>query len=178
MVVLWYKAVCTMPKKVIQKESVPTYVVLPDIRSTYNVGSIFRTCDGAGIKKIYITGYTPCPTDAFNRPRKDIAKTALGAEQVVSWEYCKNTISLLKKLKSDGVLLIAVEQDKNSVPYTDIFQRKEIQNKPKAILFGNETEGLPKKIIQICDYVVDIPMRGEKESLNVSVSAGIILYSV
>lgn len=181
LVVLWYKAVCTMSLRK-SKETNPKYiknvVVLPDVRSTYNVGSIFRTCDGAGIYKVYLSGYTPTPVDIFNRPRKDIAKTALGAEQVVLWEYKKSVSELLKKLKKEGYVLVAVEQDKRSVSYNVLFKSKKIKNTPKAIIFGNETEGLPKRIINLCDYVVDIPMRGEKESLNVSVSAGIILYSL
>lgn len=164
-------------------------VILPDIRSSYNIGSIFRTADATGVSKIYICGYSPCPTDKFNRPQKEIAKTALGAEKRILWEYKKDVRGLIKKLKEEGFVVVAVEQDERSITYKKLFKQKGFKNKNRdgksetsenklAIVFGNEVEGLPKKIIDMCDEVVDIPMLGEKESLNVSVSAGIILYEL
>jgi 23S rRNA (guanosine2251-2'-O)-methyltransferase len=150
-------------------------VVLPDIRSSYNIGSIFRTSDATGVSKIYICGYSPCPTDKFNRPQKEIAKTALGAEKRIPWEYKKDVQRVIKNLKEEGFVVVAVEQDERSITYKKFF--KESGGKI-AIVFGNEVEGLLKKIIASCDAVVDIPMLGEKESLNVSVSAGIILYEL
>jgi len=150
-------------------------VVLPDIRSSYNIGSIFRTSDATGVSKIYICGYSPCPTDKFNRPQKEIAKTALGAEKRIPWEYKKDVQRVIKNLKEEGFVVVAVEQDERSITYKKFFKK----NGGKiAIVFGNEVEGLSKKIIASCDAVVDIPMLGEKESLNVSVSAGIVLYEL
>lgn len=150
-------------------------VVLPDIRSSYNIGSIFRTSDATGISKIYICGYSPCPTDKFNRPQKEIAKTALGAEKRIPWEYKKDVQRVIKNLKEEGFVVVAVEQDERSITYKKFFKNREDKI---AIVFGNEVEGLSKKIIALCDAVVDIPMLGEKESLNVSVSAGIVLYEL
>ncbi len=150
-------------------------VVLPDIRSSYNIGSIFRTSDATGVSKIYICGYSPCPTDKFNRPQKEIAKTALGAEKQIPWEYKKDVQRVIKNLKEEGFAVVAIEQDERSIAYKKFFKKR---GDKIAIVFGNEVEGLPKKIIASCDAVVDIPMLGEKESLNVSVSAGIILYEL
>jgi tRNA G18 (ribose-2'-O)-methylase SpoU len=150
-------------------------VVLPDIRSSYNIGSIFRTSDATGVSKIYICGYSPCPTDKFNRPQKEIAKTALGAEKRIPWEYKKDVQQIIKNLKEEGFLVVAVEQNERSITYKKFF--KKVGNKI-ALIFGNEVDGLSKKIISSCDAVVDIPMLGEKESLNVSVSAGIVLYDL
>ncbi|MDQ5912273.1 MAG: hypothetical protein QG568_488 [Patescibacteria group bacterium] len=150
-------------------------VVLPDIRSSYNIGSIFRTSDATGVSKIYICGYSPCPTDNFNRPQKEIAKTALGAEKRIPWEYKMDVQRVIKNLKEEGFLVVAVEQDERSITYKKFFKKR---GNKIAIVFGNEVEGLSKKIIALCDAVVDIPMLGEKESLNVSVSAGIILYEL
>lgn len=154
-------------------------VILPDIRSSYNIGSIFRTADATGVSKIYLCGHSPCPADKFNRPQKEIAKTALGAEKRIPWEYKKDVQRVIKNLKEEGFIVVAVEQDEKSITYKKFFKKrggKKVCN--VAIIFGNEVEGLSKKIIAQCDAVVDIPMLGEKESLNVSVSAGIILYEL
>lgn len=151
-----------------QKEII---VVLPDIRSAYNVGSIFRTCDAAGVSKIFLTGFTPRPLDKFMRPNKEIAKTALGAEKSVLWEYEEDVKPLLSRLKKEGFEIIAVEQAPNSVDY------KKVKPKPKcAIILGSEVGGLSKSILEKCDIVAEIPMGGMKESLNVSVAAGVALY--
>ena len=149
------------------------YLILHNIRSVYNVGSIFRTADAAGISKIYLTGYTPAPIDRFGRERKDIAKTALGAEKTVPWEERKSLNSLINNLTNKKFTIIAVEQSEKSVDYKNI----KIKNKT-AIIFGNEVTGLPASVLKKCDIVAQIPMKGKKESLNVSVAAGIFIFRV
>jgi 23S rRNA (guanosine2251-2'-O)-methyltransferase len=144
-------------------------LILPDIRSALNVGAIFRTADAIGISKIYLTGYTPRPTDKFGRIQKDIAKSALGAETWVPWEYNEDLIKLISKLKKDGFKII--EQDKKAVDYKKI----KIIDK-LALIVGREVEGLDKKTLKKCDSIIHIPMYGKKESLNVSVATGIALY--
>ncbi len=148
-------------------------VILDNIRSVYNVGSIFRTSDALGIDKIYLCGVTPTPTDRFGRTRKDLAKVALGAEKDIAWEYFSDTKEIIKKLKKEGFQIIAVEQDKKSVDF------KKVKPKyPVAIVMGNEVGGIDKKILTLCDVIAEIPMMGNKESLNVSVSFGIIGYQI
>lgn len=148
-------------------------LILPDIRSALNVGAIFRTADAVGISKIYLTGYTPTPIDKFGRVRKDIAKSALGAEKTVSWEYKKGLLALISKLKKEGYFIIAIEQDKNSVDY------KKVKLKERNVfIVGTEVSGLPKKILDKCDIIAEIPMKGKKESLNVSVACGISLFRI
>ena len=148
-------------------------LILPDIRSAINVGAIFRTSDAAGISKIYLTGWTPRPTDKFGRIQKDIAKSALGAENFVEWEYQKSLVSLISKLKKQGYKIIALEQDKRAIDYRKI----KIGNKI-AIIVGPEVLGLSKKILDECDIITEIPMYGRKESLNVSVACGIALFRI
>ncbi|MFA5830320.1 MAG: TrmH family RNA methyltransferase [Candidatus Paceibacterota bacterium] len=146
-------------------------IILPDIRSSYNVGSIFRTADTAGISKIFLVGYTPCPEDRFKRANKEIAKTALGAEKTVVWEHIDDIFPLLEKLRKEGFQIIAVEQAENSTDY------KNVKLKDKnAFLFGSEVSGAPKEVLEKCDVVAEIPMRGIKESLNVSVAVGVALF--
>jgi len=148
-------------------------VILYNIRSVYNVGSVFRTADAIGVSKIYLTGYTPAPLDRFGRERKDIAKSALGAEKVVSWEQFKKTDLLFSKFKKEGFDIVAVEQSENSIDY------KKFKPKRKtAFLFGNEVRGISKSLLKKCDKIIEIPMKGKKESLNVSVSAGVVLFRV
>jgi len=148
-------------------------VILADIRSSYNVGSIFRTSDALGVDKIFLTGYTPAPKDAFGRVNKEIAKVALGGEVSVAWESSVNILSVIKKLKAKGFKIVAVEQDERALDY----KKFKITN-PTVFVFGNEVEGLAPKIISACDDVLEIPMRGEKESLNVSVAFGIALARI
>ncbi len=150
-----------------------TILILPDIRSAINVGAIFRTADAVGISKIYLTGVTPRPTDKFDRVQKDIAKSALGAEKWVPWEYSKELTPLIKKLKKDGYTIIALEQDKRAKDY-----RKVKLPKKTAIILGPEVEGLSKKILDKCDIITYIPMYGKKESLNVSVATGVALFRI
>ncbi len=148
-------------------------VLLHNIRSTHNVGSIFRTSDALGVKKIYLSGYTPTPLDKFNRPRKDIAKVALGAEKTIPWEYVDSPSKIINKLKKEGYEVVTLEQSKNSVDYKKF--------KPKyPILFvvGSEVEGVDEKLINLSDTIVEIPMMGDKESLNVSVAFGVAMFRI
>ena len=147
-------------------------LILHDIRSVYNVGAIFRTADAAGISKIYLTGLTPTPFDRFGRKRKDFAKTALGAEDSVSWEKKENIELLISNLKKEKFKIVAVEQAENSVDY------KKIKGQKLAIMMGNEVNGIPAEILKKCDQIAEIPMKGKKESLNVSVAAGIVIFRV
>lgn len=147
-------------------------LILNDIRSVHNVGSIFRTADAAGASKIYLCGHTPLPIDRFGRKRKDLAKVALGAEDSVSWEESKNIIDLIAKLKEEKFHIVSIEQSPDSIDY------KNIKTAPKiCFILGSETEGIGDEILKISDEIAEIPMRGYKESLNVSVAAGIVLYS-
>lgn len=148
-------------------------LILDNIRSRHNVGSIFRTADCAGVSKIYLCGTTPTPLDRFGRPIKEIEKTALGAEKSVEWEYAKTTITVLKKLKKEGFQIIAVEQTKDSVDYKKVKVKSKV-----AFVVGNEVEGISKSVLKLCDMIAEIPMQGSKESLNVSVATGVALFRV
>ncbi|TSC77959.1 MAG: SpoU rRNA methylase [Parcubacteria group bacterium Gr01-1014_24] len=166
-------------------------LILHNIRSVENVGAMFRTADAAGINKIYLTGYTPTPLDRFGRKRRDMAKSALGAEEFVPWEQKKNIFSLLTKLKNENYLIIGIEQAKNSTDYKKVSARggPAFGWKKKAFIVGAEVTGIPKSILKKCDIIAEIPMRGKlarnrlpddvgKESLNVSVALGIVLFRV
>jgi tRNA G18 (ribose-2'-O)-methylase SpoU len=152
----------------------PVYLLLHNIRSTHNVGSIFRTADAAGIEKIFISGYTPTPTDRFGRMRSDIAKVALGVEQTIPWEYFKTAsavIKILRRTQDENFQIIALEQSERSVDY-----KKVRITKPTLIILGNEPKGISKSLLKHADIIAEIPMRGNKESLNVSVATGIFLF--
>lgn len=153
------------------------FLILHDIRSAYNVGAIFRSADGAGVSKIYLTGYTPIPafSDKENKTQaeKMLEKTALGAEKSVSWEQCENLDILLEKLQKENCTIIALEKTISAIEigkYSCIF--------PAALILGNEVEGVSEDVLRRCDTIISIPMRGEKESLNVSVAAGIAIYEL
>ena len=148
-------------------------LILNDIRSVENVGAMFRTADAAGIDKIYLTGYTPCPLDRFGRKRGDLAKSALGAEEFVKWEQKKNVLPLLAKLKKEKYLIIGIEQDKKAIDYKKV----KLQSK-NVFIVGAEVTGIPKNILKKCDVIAEIPMRGKKESSNVSVATGIALFRI
>lgn len=148
-------------------------VVLDNIRSIYNVGSIFRTSDALGVNKIYLCGCTPTPTDRFGRARADLAKVALGAEKDIKWEYCDDTKKIIRKLKKEGYKIIAVEQDKKSMDY-----KKAKAGKENVLIVGNEVSGISKEVLSLTDIILEIPMIGNKESLNVSVSFGIAGYQI
>ena len=146
-------------------------LILLDIRSTYNVGAMFRTADAVGVSRIILAGITPAPLDKFGRPRADIAKSALGSEKTMPWESVVNIVSHLTKLKKKGYKIIAIEQSKDSIDYKKITPTGNV-----AVIMGNEVGGVPVKILKKCDVIAEIPMRGMKESLNVSVSCGIALF--
>ncbi len=146
-------------------------LVLHDIRSNYNVGAIFRTCDGAGVSRVYLVGFTPTPIDRFGRVVTEIHKTALGAEEFIPWEVAPDILVLIKKLQSGGVCVVAVEQSESSIMLDQFTVPQNV-----AYIMGSETEGLPASVLEAVDLVLELPMLGEKESLNVSVAAGIVLY--
>ncbi len=139
--------------------------VLHNLRSRENVGSIFRTADGAGVFKLYLCGTTPCP------PHEKISKTALGAEESVAWEYNKHTWRVIEQLKKEGYEIVALEKTNNA---ENIFSFK--SNKKVAIVVGNEVEGISPNLLRRCKKIIAIPMYGRKESLNVSVAFGIAAY--
>ena len=149
-----------------------TYVILHNIRSAHNVGSIFRTSDGAGVSKIYISGYTPAPHDRFGRENQEILKTSLGATAMVPYESVNNIHDLVLRLKHEGVEVVAVEQTKSALSYTE-----SIHAKDTAFIFGNEITGIEEQVLAYADSHIHIPMHGSKESLNVSVCVGIILFA-
>ena len=148
------------------------FLILHDIRSVHNVGSIFRTADAAGVSKIFLTGYTPSPIDRFRRKRKDFTKVSLGAEKSVSWEVRSEALSLMRELRKEGVTIVSVEQS----PYARDYRRVARIKAPVVLVYGNEVNGLSQEILDASDNIVEIPMRGHKESLNVSVSVGISLF--
>lgn len=148
-----------------------TAVLLHNIRSSHNVGSIFRTSDAAGVSAIYISGYSPTPLDKFKRPQKEIAKTALGAEQTIPWKYYKSPMLLVRRLKAEGWRIVGIEQDARSRDY-----RYFKVNGPTLYILGNEVRGMSAQMRALCDDILEIPMHGKKESLNVSVTAGIVLF--
>jgi 23S rRNA (guanosine2251-2'-O)-methyltransferase len=150
-----------------------TVLILHDVRSKENVGAIFRTADAAGISEIFLTGYSPAPLDRFGRVDKSLAKSALGAEKNVSWKKIEDPKAVLKQLRKEDYRVIAIEQAKNSKDYKKI----KIEGDTVFVL-GNETEGLPKELLELADEIAEIPMNGKKESLNVSVAAGIAIFRI
>ncbi len=146
-------------------------VILHNIRSAHNVGAILRTADGAGVSQVYLTGYTPQPIDRFGNINKDIAKTALGAERSVVWEHRRVFSALVKRLQDDSITIVGVEQSKKAVPL-----KKHKQPVRVAYVFGNEVHGLTAKEMSLCNALVELPMQGSKESLNVSAAAAVVLY--
>ncbi len=150
--------------------------ILHNIRSLHNVGSIFRTADAAGVEKIYLCGITPTPADRFGKIRPQFAKVSLGVEKYVKWEKVGQVASLVKKLKMVGYKIFAVEQSRKSTPY---YKLKVISHKSKvALVLGNEIKGLPPSILKKADKILEIPMRGKKESLNVGVAFGIVIFGL
>lgn len=147
----------------------PIIVVLDNIRSLHNVGSIFRTSDAFRLQSIFLCGITATP------PHKEIHKTALGAEESVEWHYFNKTTEAAEKLKKEGFLLIGIEQTEGSVSLPEFEADKE---KKYAVIFGNEVRGVDQKVIDKCDMCLEIPQYGTKHSFNVSVSAGIVLWEM
>jgi len=149
------------------------FVILVDIRSIHNVGSIFRTADALGVNRIFLCGCTPTPKDRFGRKRQDLAKVALGAEESIAWEHCDDIKKLLTKLRKEKVQIIALEQSSKSVNYKKIKSRNSV-----AIVLGEEVHGLSQKILDLADVIAEIPMLGKKESLNVSVAFGVAGFEI
>lgn len=146
-------------------------VILCDIRSHYNVGAIFRTCDAAGVVKVWLAGVTPSPKDRFGRAVPEIHKTALGAEETIPFESTTDVAATITKLQAGGSVVVAIEQSADSVSLTDFVVPDDV-----VYVLGSETEGLAPEVLAVVDKVVEIPMLGLKESLNVSVACGIVLY--
>lgn len=146
-------------------------ILLHNIRSIHNVGSFFRTSDAVGVDKIYLSGYTPTPTDRFGRERSDLEKTALGAEKIIPWEKIEDVKGFLNDKKQQGFEIASVEQDEKSVDYKEFSPKEKI-----LVIFGEEVNGIEKELLDLSDVIIEIPMKGQKESLNVSVAGGIILY--
>lgn len=149
-----------------QVRKMPVYVLLDNIRSTYNVGSIFRTSDGAMIQKLYLCGYTPHP------PKKEILKTALGSTESVEWKYVKDPREAVLELKSRGVKICALEQTSKSKVYYQL--KPEVF--PLCLIVGNEISGVSQDLIDLCDFSVEIPQFGIKQSLNVAVAYGVSIF--
>lgn len=150
-------------------EKTPIIVVLDNIRSLNNVGSVFRTSDAFLIEKIYLCGITATP------PNKEIHKTALGSTESVAWEYVEDTLNLVKKLKEEGVKVLSIEQAENST-MLDIFTPEEHQK--YAVVFGNEVKGVQQDVVSASDNCIEIPQLGTKHSLNISVSCGVVLWDL
>lgn len=148
---------------------VPLVVVLDNIRSCNNIGSVFRTSDALLIEKIYLCGITATP------PNKEIHKTALDSEKSVEWKYCNNTEDAVMELQNDGYKVFAIEQVENSILLPGFIPKR---NEKTAVIFGNEVKGVQQKVVNLCDGGIEIPQFGTKHSLNISVSAGIVLWDI
>lgn len=147
----------------------PLILVLDNVRSLHNIGSVFRTADAFLIEKIYLCGITACP------PHKDIHKTALGATETVAWEYVADAQVLVEQLKRENTHIVAIEQAENAVLLPDFFPKRE---KKHALIFGNEVKGVSQAVVSASDQVVEIPQLGTKHSLNISVSVGVVVWDV
>jgi tRNA G18 (ribose-2'-O)-methylase SpoU len=152
-----------------QSDKTPLIVILDNIRSLNNIGSVFRTADSLILEKIYLCGITATP------PNKDIHKTALGATESVNWEYSKTTLDVIQKLKTENYIIISAEQTVDSVMLQDFKANKEHKY---AVIFGHEVKGVDQEVINNSDLCVEIPQYGTKHSFNISVSAGIILWDI
>lgn len=150
-------------------EKTPIIVILDNIRSLNNIGSVFRTADAFLIQKIYLCGITAQP------PHKDIQKTALGATETIEWEYVENSLELVEKLKSEGIKVYSIEQAEGAIMLDDF---EPVQGKTSAVVFGNEVKGVQQKVVSASDAVIEIPQLGSKHSLNISVSTGVVLWDL
>lgn len=152
-----------------EAEKTPIIIILDDIRSLHNIGSVFRTADAFLIEKIYLCGITALP------PNKEIHKTALGATETVAWEYQKEVTDVIALLKKESVSVFAIEQVENAI----FLQNFKVEKSKKyALVFGNEVYGVSQKAIELCDGSIEIPQLGTKHSLNISVSAGIVIWDL
>src|SRR5690554_4069197 len=150
-------------------EKTPLIIILDNIRSLNNIGSVFRTADAFLVKKIYLCGITAKP------PHKDIQKTALGATESVDWEYVENTLELVTRLQNEGVFVVSIEQAEKSV----MLDRFSVEDKTTyAVIFGNEVKGVQQKVVSASDAVIEIPQFGTKHSLNISVSVGVVVWDL
>jgi len=149
-------------------KKIPVIVILDSIRSSYNVGSIFRTSDGVMIEKLFLCGYTPHP------PKKEVLKTALGSQDSVAWEYVKNPKEVVRKLKEQGIKICALELTEASIPNYKFGK----ENFPMAIIVGNEITGVSQDLLDMCDMSIEIPQYGIKQSLNVAVAYGVAIFDL
>jgi len=147
----------------------PIIIVLDNVRSLNNIGSVFRTADAFLVQKIYLCGITATP------PHKDIRKTALGATESVDWEYRKNTLELVDELKQSGVKIVSVEQAENAVMLNDY---QVIAEETVVLIFGNEVKGVSQEVVTASDVILEIPQFGTKHSLNISVSTGVVVWDI
>ncbi|MEG9329076.1 RNA methyltransferase [Salinimicrobium catena] len=157
------------PEEFKAAEKTPVIVILDNVRSLNNIGSIFRTGDAFLIEKIWLCGITATP------PHKDIQKTALGATETVAWEHAEDVVQVVNDLQAEGIKVYAVEQAENAVMLNDFHPEK---GKKYALVFGNEVKGVKQKVVSASDGVLEIPQLGSKHSLNISVSAGVVLWDV
>ncbi len=148
---------------------IPLIVILDNIRSLNNIGSVFRTSDAFMIEKIYLCGITAKP------PHKEIHKTALGATESVDWEYTEDTLELVKELQNNNVKVVSIEQAENSIMLQDFVIQK---GNKYAVIFGNEVKGVQQEVVTISDHCIEIPQFGTKHSLNISVSCGVVLWDI
>lgn len=165
-------------------------LILDNVRSALNIGSIFRTSSGIGVNKIYLCGITPIPFETAKKyqdrnekvKRKDFVKTSLGSEDEIAWEYKENILDLIKELKNMPLTpegenkfeIIALEQEERSIDYKDL----KIEKENVAIIVGSETDGVQKEVLDLCDQITEIPMLGLKESLNVTIAYAILAYKI
>ena len=153
------------------------YIIAHNIRSAYNIGAIFRTADGMGANKVLLTGYSPDPHDGTKilqtSAQRMIAKTALGAEKTLPWEKREDIFEMIAELKGQGFMIVALEQDARSMDYRSVIASGSV-----ALIVGNEPAGMEREVIATCDAVMEIPMRGQKNSLNVAVALGIAGYAL
>lgn len=155
------------PEELATVERFPIYSLLDNVRSLYNVGSIFRTADAVRLAKLYLSGITGYP------PRKEIDKTALGAVETVPWEYREDPLSLLQQFKNKKIQIVSLEHTTDSKPYRDVNYHF-----PVCLVLGNEVFGIRDEIIELSDIAVDIPMFGSKQSLNVTIAYGVVIYHI
>jgi 23S rRNA (guanosine2251-2'-O)-methyltransferase len=155
------------PEEFRNQEKIPLVIVLDNIRSMMNIGSVFRTADAFSLEGIYLCGITATP------PNREIHKTALGATESVMWKYFEKTTDAIKQLKNSGYIVIAIEQTDSSISLSDFKPEK---NNKYAVVFGNEVKGVEDEVLNICDNCIEIPQFGTKHSLNVSVTAGIVIW--
>lgn len=156
-------------EKIDQVNKLPVYVMLDSIRSSYNVGSIFRTSDGAMIEHLYLCGYTPAP------PKKEVLKTALGSTESIRWSHKDDPVETIKALKKKGIKICALEQTSKTIPHYDINYEKHF---PLCLIVGNEITGVSQELIDLCDFSIELPQYGIKQSLNVAVAYGIAVFKL